>query len=142
MNPMKPTFQLLFAVIVIFISIANAWSQDGNKYKVNYSKHPHWIQMMDDPNVNYHEAVKAFNAFWKDRGEPEEEEAEGERKEKRSFLKRIFKSEEKEKAENSQYFIHYRRFKQWQRDVEPFVQADGTILSKEEQAQIWKDSRK
>ena len=120
------------------------WSQDNKEHKrkkVNYKKNPHWIQMMDDPNVNYHEAILAFNEFWKDRGEPEEKEGDT-KEEKRSLLKRLFKSEEKEHAENMEYLIPYKRFNQWKRDVEPFVQPDGSILSKEEQLQIWENARK
>lgn len=115
---MSSLTKIIFAMLFTLCFFTRAWSQDGDHKKVNYSKNPHWIQMMDDPNVNYHEAVKAFEEFWKDRGEPEVEEAEtGEKKEvERSLLKRLFKSDEKLKEENSQYVIQYKRFKQWKRD--------------------------
>src|SRR5690348_1144632 len=31
---------------------------------------PAWIAMMDDPNVNYYEAVKQFDLYWKTREKP------------------------------------------------------------------------
>jgi len=118
-------------------------TKDKREKAINYSKHPHWIQMMDDPNVNYHQAKKAFEEFWKDRGEPEEEEHdhEGEKKE-RSLLKRILKSDERLEEENRELSIPYRKFKKWLIDMEPYVQPDGSILSIEEQMKIWENARK
>lgn len=123
--------------------ICTAQSQDQTKKKTNYSKDPHWINMMKDPNVNYHEACKAFNEFWKERGRPEEEgeSQEGEHS-KRSFLKRVLKSDEKLREENMQYAFHYKSFIRWKYLVEPFVQPDGSILSLEEQLKIWENARK
>jgi hypothetical protein len=140
---MNTTMKILTILSLLFLSCAlNVLAQhtESPKGKVNYKKHPHWIQMMDDPNVNYFEAVKAFDEFWKDREEPEEEEHKSEKE--RSIFKRIFISEKKEKAESYQYVIQFKKFKQWKRDAQPYVQSDGSILSKEEQMKIWKESRK
>jgi predicted RNase H-like nuclease (RuvC/YqgF family) len=100
--------------------------------------------MMDDPNVNYHQAKKAFEEFWKDRGEPEEEEKHEHEKEKkeRSVFKRLLKSDERLEEENRELSIPYRRFKKWLIDMEPYVQPDGSILSMDEQMKIWENARK
>ena len=115
-------------------------AQEGNSEK-DYKKNARWIQMMDDPNVNFYEAEKAFNIFWEDRGEPEKEQGEEHEKERHFSVKRIFVSEEKLEWENLQYATEYKRYKQWRMDVLPFVQPDGSILSKEEQEEIWKHAR-
>ena len=52
-----PTFLVLFFGIQL--------SSAQNNLNSNYSKNPEWIQMMDNPNVNYYEAVKAYNEYWK-----------------------------------------------------------------------------
>lgn len=129
-------------IAFLFCFLQGSGQNTAKKKKPDYSKNPHWIQMMSDSTVNFFEADKAFREFWKNREEPEIEENEKHEKKKRSLLRRMFESEEKEQAENAKYLIEYKRFKQWRRDVEPFVQPDGSILSKEEQMKIWENSRK
>ena len=51
------------ALLIPFIS----FSQDaGSK---DYREYPHWIEMMQDPEVNYYETVDAFHQYWQDRAE-------------------------------------------------------------------------
>lgn len=102
---------------------------------------PKWVDMMYDSNVNYFQAKKEFQEFWKDRGEPEEKD-EHEKKEKRSLAKRIMKSDKAIEEENTELLLPYKRFRKWLVDMEPYVQPDGSILSIEEQKQIWENSRK
>lgn len=101
---------------------------------------PKWVDMMYDSNVNYFEAKKEFQEFWKDRGEPEEKDEK--EKEKRSLAKRIMKSDKAIEEENTELLLPYKRFRKWLVDMEPYVQPDGSILSIEEQKQIWENSRK
>lgn len=140
MNTKMKTFTILSLLIISCTLNSAAQHTESPKDKVNYKKYPHWIQMMDDPNVNYFEAVKAFDEFWKDREEPEEEEHDN--KKEKFIFKRIFTSEKKKKAESYQYVIQFKKFKQWKRDAQPYVQSDGSILSKAEQMRIWEESRK
>lgn len=134
---------MLLLFLLLLGTAGKVSAQDANYPKnPNYRKHAYWIQMMDDPNVNFFVAEKAFETYWEDRGEPEKERGEGEHeKEKHSVIKRIFVSDEKLEYENMQYASEYKRFKQWRMDVLPFVQPDGSILSPEEQLEIWKHSR-
>jgi hypothetical protein len=124
------------------------WSQNHEAVKSkkqNYTKNPVWIQMMDDPHVNYFEANKAFEQFWSNREKPEiEGEGSAEQKdkeEKRSLLSRLVKSDKAEEAERHEYAISYKRFVRWRMEVEPFVQSDGSVLSLDEQRLIWEKSR-
>ncbi len=136
------TFTILFLLILGCTVNCLAQTTASPKDKVNYKKYPYWIQMMDDPNVNYFEAVKAFDEFWKDREEPEEEDEKHSSEKEKSIFKKIFISEKKEKEENYRYVIQFKKFKQWKRDAQPYVQSDGSILSKGEQMKIWEESRK
>lgn len=131
-------------VLLFLLATSTVFAQEVKYPKnPNYKKHAYWVQMMDDPNVNFFVAEKAFETFWENRGEPEKEQhEEGEHeKEQHSLIKRIFVSEEKLEYENMQYASEYKRYKQWRMDVLPFVQPDGSILSPEEQLEIWKHSR-
>ncbi len=110
------------------------------------SKHPVWIQMIDKEETNYFEAVKAFDLYWKNRELPVEEEEvldskfQKEREEEeKGFFYRIFHREE---AEAKKYVFEYKKFKHWQRLVEPYVQEDGRILTKAEQLKIFEAEKK
>ena len=118
----------------------------------DYKNNPVWIKMMDDPYVNYYEAIKAFEMYWQGREKPadeEEEMAEGKdnfkemereiKKEKKKDSKIVLTDEElKKKNDEQEMRYQLKRFKQWKREVKPFVQEDGHILSDEERMEIWK----
>lgn len=100
---------------------------------------PDWVYMIDNPSVNYYEALQSFDQFWKDRVKPVEEmeegdEAEQEKEELESYLKSLSVSE-RNYWDQLQY--HYKRFQRWKQDVLPFVQPGGTILTDEQKAAIW-----
>ena len=65
-----------------------------------WEKHPHWISMMEDTTANYFAVTAAFDAFWKDREMPVEEDevlgADRSEREDEGFLKSIFRSKKKE----------------------------------------------
>lgn len=135
-------------IICLFISTGLHAQSDSPDYKNN----PVWIKMMDDPKVNYYEALKAFDMYWSDRVKPEnkeEEMAEGKenfkelerelKKEVEADRKRIITEEELKKMNDEQEMRYQlKRFKQWKREVKPFVQEDGRILSDQERMEIWK----
>ena len=108
----------------------------------DYATNPRWIKMMDDPNVNFFEIEKAFNEFWQGKELPIEEneildvKKNSERKRK-FFLGTLFKkktAEEKNDAEK--YAFEYKKYQWWRRQVLPYVQPDGRILSQDEQVEI------
>lgn len=58
---------LIFCTLICFTS---AQAQQSK----NYKKHPYWIEMIKDPNVNYFEAINAYETFWKGKRKPLEED--------------------------------------------------------------------
>jgi hypothetical protein len=112
-------------------------------------KTPAWVRMIDDPNTNYYSAVREFDAFWKGRDLPiEEEEVLNEEltgREKREHKKEVRKLGKMTPAERQQYdylVYQYKRFMNWKREVFPFVQEDGRILSHQEREAIWEQQQK
>jgi hypothetical protein len=125
---------------------SNAQAQKPSK-KMDYSKQPYWIEMMNDSSVNYFEAVKAFKVFWKDRKEPSEENemkehAQGKKEDHESRLGKVIHAKEiKLDQESEKYSLEYKKFLHWKMITEPYVQPDGHILSKSERLEIWKKQR-
>ncbi|UKJ07483.1 hypothetical protein [Solitalea lacus] len=108
--------------------------EEKSKLKL-YRKEPKWIDMMNDPNANYFETIKAFEAFWAGRKLPEEEgEEKGENGDE--SIRR-----EKDAKEGQQYAFEYKKFKNWRRVSEPFVQPDGSILNADQRLEIWKQQQ-
>ncbi len=97
----------------------------------DYASSPYWIAMMKDTNTNYFEAVKAFNAYWKNREKPSSENEK---------FEHVGKGVET-KSKNVPYSFEYRKFRNWQMRVKSYVQADGKILYPYQQLQIRKNSR-
>ena len=101
---------------------------------------PQWITMMDDPNVNYFEAVKNFNDYWQKRERPVVENDQFESvgdKEKKEALER---KKKRLKADDPAvlYAFEYKRFLWWMHEMEPFVQPDGRIKGMSERVAEWK----
>ena len=114
--------------------------------KLNYSKHPYWIEMMNDPKANYFETIKAYEQFWQNKKLPlEEDDVIGQTKKeptKNNFLSKWFKSkEEREEEEIKKYSFDIKKFKHWKLKVTPFVQEDGTILDADERLKLWQNQQ-
>jgi hypothetical protein len=93
-----------------------------------------WVQMMDDPNTNYFDAVENFENFWKGKVLPKtEEEKFGEANEEVKKEKEELRSQDMPAVK---YFFEYKKFKHWQKDVLPYVQPNGRILTIEERMDI------
>lgn len=106
----------------------------------DYSKKPYWIEMIKDPNVNYFEAVKAYDTFWKGKEKPADEDALiGQEKDAKNKKKKREEMEEKELYRK--YALECKKFEHWKKMVKPYVQADGRILSKDEQLKIWEEQK-
>lgn len=144
--------RFLFSILMILFFVAFAQAQSQSKNSSDYSKDPVWIKMMDDTKVNYYEALNAYAAYWKSHampsGEAEEEglEGKGDFKEREREIKKEIRKEQsvklseaeiKKKNEDVEMKYQVKRFQQWAREVKPFVQEDGRILSDRERMQIY-----
>jgi len=107
-----------------------------------YREHPVWIQYMEQDGGNYEEALHAFNLFWDQRQRPSVEndlfEAEAESDSKADSILHLSTLP----SDVQPYVEAYRKFLYWQQKIKPYVQEDGRILTKAEQLQQWRNSRK
>lgn len=129
-------FKKIFS-IVICISLFSFSSLSAQQKNL-----PSWVAMIDNPNVNYFEALKTFNEFWKGKIKPIEEmdikDMEQLTAEEKEIRKNYFKNlSQQERIEFDVLQYHYKRFKQWKKEVLQFVQEDGRILTMEERISIW-----
>lgn len=132
-------------MLTLLIISSDLISQTTSK-RINYSKHPYWIEMMNDPKANYFETVKAYEQFWQNKKIPlEEDDVIGQTKKeptKNNFLSKWFKSkEEREEEEIKKYSFDIKKFKHWKLKVTPFVQEDGTILDADERLKLWQNQQ-
>ena len=143
----KLPVKTFFFTLLFLTTFRLSTNAQANSKNVNYSKHPYWIEMINDPNVNYFEAIKAYETFWQHRKKPmEENEMIGQDKrssEKETVFQRWFGSKRKrEEAENRKYALDVKKFEHWKMMVKPYVQEDGSILSAEERLKLWKEGKK
>lgn len=110
----------------------------------DYIKNPEWIKMIDNPSVNYYDALNAYESYWKVRIKPEREEelineyaTRKEKREHRRNEKQLAKMTPAERAIYDNIVYQCKRFETWQREVQPYVQNDGRILSQQERVDIW-----
>lgn len=108
---------------------------------------PSWVAMIDNPNVNYFVAVKTFNDYWKGKIKPIEEmdikDMEALTAEEKATRKNYFESlTPSQRAEFDILQYHYKRFKQWKKEILALVQEDGRILSEAERMAIWEKQQK
>ncbi len=133
---------LLVAIVAVMLCLLMGQPLMAQKARPEPTK-PSWIAMMDDPNVNYHEAVKAFDTYWKNREKPtEEEERFGSVQDKEKEEK--IKQKEKKLNDNDPaklYAFEYKKFLWWKREMEPFVQTDGHIKSMDQRINEWKEQK-
>lgn len=109
-----------------------------------YADKPYWIDMINDTNVNYFEAIKAFESYWKNRELPTEEDL--------LFTDATKAKEYREEGSNENgdknlkpapdYRLEYKQFRHWKLTMQPYVQPDGRILTPTERLEIWKNQRK
>lgn len=133
---------LLPAVFLFLFFTAKAQDKKQTAKETDYRNNPVWISMMEDPNVNYFEAMKAFQTYWEGRIEPEEESElinEGHITTAQADSLRKARTEwtQAQRNDYEQLKYQFKRFKDWKRSVLPFVQNDGRILSEQERLEIW-----
>lgn len=142
---MKNTLNIIaFISMLTLLMISSDLISQTTSKRINYSKHPYWIEMMNDPKANYFETVKAYEQFWQNKKIPlEEDDIIGQTKKeptKNNFLSKWFKSkEEREEEEIKKYSFEIKKFKHWKLKVTPFVEEDGTILDADERLKLWQN---
>jgi hypothetical protein len=114
---------------------------------------PAWVNMMDDPNVNYFQAIKSYEDYWKTTPKPVEEDemesaspskGKSEREIRRERNEREREYDKKKKLSGSELeraeYLKYqsKRFENWAREVKPWVQENGHVLNDEERTAIWR----
>ncbi len=109
-----------------------------------------WIQMIDNPNTNYYVAIKAYDTYWQDKEKPEDEEdmmneersskesSKEKKKEEKEREKKLQKMSPEQRRQLDELKYQCKRFENWKREVFPYVQEDGRILTMEERLDIWK----
>lgn len=134
----------LFLIAFVALLSIPALAQKSGAGKPDYRKKPYWIEMIKDPHVNYFEALKAYDTFWKGKKKPvEENEVIGqEKKSGEKDSKEKQKEALKEKELYKKYGLDCKKFEHWKMEVKPYVQADGSILTKEQQLKMWEDQKK
>lgn len=112
---------------------------------------PKWVIMMEDPNVNFFEAVKEYDAFWLTHKKPASEAetfetqaldaktAEALReKQERERIEKLGPPLSGHELETAEYLKYQsKRFDKWVIEVKPWVQDNGHILTFEERQAIW-----
>ena len=140
-------FRTLLLIVLLGCCNLTLQAQEFSKEQLKrWKQHPDWISMMDDSTANYFTVVTAFNTFWEHHEMPVEEDqilrGSRDEKETRGFLRKLFKgSEKKEREMRHRYAFAVKKYRHWLIMVEPYVQPDGTILSKTQQLELWKMQR-
>ena len=60
--------------ILFVIFFSNAVSAQTKYNEAEFKTNPVWTKMINDPDVNYYQAVKAFNTYWEGKLKPEGED--------------------------------------------------------------------
>lgn len=124
----------------------NAQSLEKNEFEK-----PEWANMIESNEINYYIVITAFEKFWAGKENPVEEEdifenapSENDTIDTRKLnmagvlpdspLTYDMKKELRYKAFLA---FEYKRFKDWQQEVLPYVQPDGSILSEKDKELMW-----
>ncbi len=147
---LKLSFHYKFIVFLLFTN-SFSYAQVRAVKESDYKENPLWINMMNDPNANYFETVKAFRIYFTDRYLPEEpwekmqEGADSFEKEvglenEKNGRRKSEREREREKRKQQPSDINYaaevRAFRSWFYSIQPWVQSDGSIVSPAEQQKI------
>jgi hypothetical protein len=130
---MKIKYSVIIGFLIVLLGLANCKSKIQNTKIVetksipndSLAVYPYWIAMMDDPKINYYQAIDAFEKYWSNRERPTEKDGEG---------IDIFEKDKKEseKKKPIEYVYEYKRFLNWKEKYKDLVKPDGTIMSQEE----------
>lgn len=128
---------ILFSVILCFVNTVFAQNNSG-KENAEFARNPVWIAMLEDTSANYFVVEEAFKTYFKHHELPEgENEVIGEHELRRKLSKRKQRKIWKENALR----MDVKRYEIWHRQMEPYVQPDGRILTPTERLAIWKSQQ-
>ncbi|MBS0027817.1 hypothetical protein ACTJJ0_04065 [Chitinophaga sp. 22321] len=135
----------LWRYALLMILLLSGIASSAQQHARQSTKAPDWIAMMDDPNVNFFVIEKSFNDYWRGKELPVEEDeildVKNNSERKRGFLGLFRRKESAERKETEKYAFAYKKYQWWRRQVLPYVQPDGTILSKDQQIRIWQQQK-
>jgi len=132
-------YLLIFLILLLFTF--NAKAQLHNDSLADYQNKPLWIDMIDNPDANYFEAIKAYDTYFQYHKKPKMEEdsqaeamGENENEADDDYIKSL-----SPEALNNYALMKYqvKRFENWINEMKNFVQENGHILTEEERAGIW-----
>lgn len=116
--------------------------QSSHTYsKRDMRRSPVWIEMMNNPQANYYETIRAFREFWKNRILPKEAFEEGldqfeievglitAKESEKEREREARKASPKKREESNFYASDVRAFKGWMQDVKPWLRVDGSIIT-------------
>ena len=121
-------------LILLFFSL-EGFGQAKPLTEKDYAQKPHWIGMMDIESVNFNEAIKAYDIYWAHHNMPDEE---GDRYIGKGdqLKKKISKKELRERKAGEEMRFQVKKFQHWIIKHEPFVKANGNIMTAEERLQF------
>lgn len=139
-GPVYKGFGLFFLLCLL---AATGKAQPGPIPETDFRNTPAWISMIDDSTANYFTAIRAYETWWKFHEKPMEEEEGFMNQEKEKEILRendrhLTKKEMQEMEIRDRMVYQCKRFENWKREVLPFVQEDGRILTLRERAELWK----
>ena len=141
---MKTIIRIYFITLSLLLLLcANTTAQKTTDSLSAYAKQTLWIGMIDNPRTNYYEAIKAYDTYFKYHKKPKDEDdskagakenTKNGDEEDDDYLKSL-SAEELNNYAQIKYQV--KRFENWIREMKPFVQEDGRILTDAERIAIW-----
>ena len=150
--------QKIFLTMLGLLLIGVAANAQSKYNQSDFKSKPIWISMMNDPNVNYYEAVEAFNVYFSKHLMPRIEEEEMGKEGYKATSVKSREEEEREREEREEIAaankgkkrlkktyeginrlemaMAVKKFKQWMRTEKSWVQPDGRVLSEQEKQAI------
>ena len=150
--------QKIFLTMLGLLLIGVAANAQSKYNQSDFKSKPIWISMMNDPNVNYYEAVEAFNVYFSKHLMPRIEEEEMGKEGYKATSVKSREEEEREREEREEIAaankgkkrlkktyeginrlemaMAVKKFKQWMLTEKSWVQPDGRVLSEQEKQAI------
>ncbi len=131
----------LLLFFTILCSVSAAYSQQATVYtEKDYARKPVWISMIKDTAANFFEVEKAYKIYFQYHELPEgEHDVIGEHAKEE---KKPSKRERRRMQAEDHMRLEVKKYDHWRRQVFPYVQTDGSILTPSQRLQVWKDNKK
>ena len=129
---------LLIITILCCANFSHA-QQSGIYTEKDYARKPLWISMIKDTAANFFEVEKAYKIYFQHHTPPGGEHdiigehAKAEKMPSKQELRRM--------QADDHMRLEVKKYDHWRMQVQPYVQADGSILTPSQRLQIWKDNK-